>query len=121
MSDSMSKKVADRFLKEAMANMRTRRTGIDGVVIWVSPGEFSGADSQHGPRIKVMLGDKVTTEGLEEAVSVRLTNPPKVLGTLPAKVEKQVVKFINQNRNVLLGHWNGETDTEEMLKLIVSI
>lgn len=117
----MSKTVTDGFLKEAMANMRTRRTGIDGAVIWVSPGEFGGADSHHGPRINVMLGDKVTTEGLKVAVSVRLTNPLDVLGRLPANVEKQVVKFINKNRNVLVGHWKGETDTEEMLKLIVSI
>jgi hypothetical protein len=118
---TIEERVVARFLKEAMANIRTRRTGIEGAVIWVSPGEFGGKDSQHGPRIKVMLGNKVTTEGLDDAVSVRISDPPEVLGKLPGNVKKQVIKFVDLNRDVLLGHWKGETDTEEMLALIKSI
>lgn len=114
-------KVASRFLKEAMSNLRPRTTGVEGAVIWVSAGEFSGANLQHGPRIKVVLGEKITTEGLEDAVSVTLGDPPKVFGKLSGKLTKQVVTFVNQNRAALIRHWNGEIDTKEMLDLIERI
>ncbi len=116
-----STNVAARFLKEAMSNLRSRTTGVDGAIIWVSAGEFAGAELQHGPRIKVVLGEKITGEGLADAVSVTLGVPPKVLGELPGKVAKRVVAFINKNRDVLLRHWNGEIDTKEMLDLLESV
>jgi hypothetical protein len=86
----------------------------------VSCGEFAGADLQYGPRIKVMLGEKLTLEGLDEAVSVRLTDPPEVLGRLPSKIKGHVIRFVHQNRDILLRHWNGEIDTKEMLDLLTS-
>jgi hypothetical protein len=104
-----------------MSNLRPSTTGVVGAVIWISAGEFAGADAQHGPRIKVVLGEKITTEGLKDAVSVRLTSPPQVLGTLPGNVKRQVVKFINRNRNVLLRHWRGEIDAKEVIDQLVCI
>ena len=121
---SMAQHVAGRFAGfqlEAMSNLRSRTTGVEGTVIWVSAGEFAGVDSQHGPRLKVVLGDKITTEGLKHAVSVRLTTPPEVLGKLPGKVTRQVVEFVEKNRDVLLRHWNGEIDTKEMLDLLKAV
>jgi hypothetical protein len=114
----MAKRVAAKFQIEAMANLRPSTTGVEDAVIWVSAGEFSGKELQHGPRIKVVLGDKITTDGLANAVSVKLTNPPKILGKLPSKISRQVVKFVNLNREVLLRHWNGELDSKEMLELL---
>jgi len=118
---STAERVVARFQLEAMSNLRPKTTGVDGAVIWVSAGEFSGAELQHGPRIKVVLGNKITTEGLSEAVTVRLTNPPEVLGTLPGHVQREVVEFVNRNREVLLRHWNGEIDAKEMLDLLQSV
>ena len=123
MADELTQKVADRFktsefLLEAMSNLRPKTTGVEGAVIWISAGEFYGVDAQHGPRIKVMLGDRITNEGLKEAVSVRLTNPPVVLGTLPSKTRKQVVQFVEKNLDILLRHWNGELDSKETLNLL---
>jgi hypothetical protein len=38
-----------------------------------------------------------------------------VLGTPPDKIEREVVRFVNVNRDALLRHWYGETDAKEML------
>jgi hypothetical protein len=115
-----AERVAERCAFEpfAMSNLRPSDTGVDGAVIWVSAGEFAEIDLLHGPRIKVVLGDKITTEGLRDAVSARLTDPPVVSGRLPRGVKHQVMRFVNMNREVLLRHWNGEIDAKEMLDLL---
>jgi len=103
---------------EAMSNLRPKTTGIDGVVIWISAGEFAGVGAQHGPRIKVVVGEKITAEGLKESVSVTITKPPRVLGTLPGKVSTKVVRFVERNHDALIQHWNGELDAKEVLDLL---
>lgn len=117
---ALAERVVERYLI-AMSNLRTTDTGVAGTVIWVSSGEFAGADAKHGPRIKVAPGVKITPETLKDAVSVRLTSPPEVLGKLPGKVEKQVVKFVNTNRETLLRYWGGQLSTREMLDLIEKV
>ena len=119
--DKIIENIAARFQEktsefhlESMSNLLPKDTGVDGAVIWISAGEFYGVDAQHGPRIKVVLGRKITTE----AVSVRSTNPPVVLGDLPGKIRKQAVQFVEKNREVLLRHWNGELDSKETLNLL---
>lgn len=121
MSDSLSKKVAERFLLEAMSNLTEEDTGIEGVVIWVSAGEFGGVDLQHVPRVKVVLGTKIRSEGLDKAVTCTLTDPPRVLGALPGKSQKQVLAFLRKNRPVLRRYWNNEVSTREMLDLVESV
>ena len=106
------------FLLEAMSNLRPKNTGVEGVVIWISAGEFAGTEAQHGPRIKVVLGDKATSDGLKKAVSVRLTKPPVVLGKLPGKVQKQVLEFVAKNLDVLLRHWAGDLDSKDTIDLL---
>jgi hypothetical protein len=123
MADELTQKVADRFKTsefhlEAMSNLLPEDTGVDGAVIWISAGEFHGVDAQHGPRVKVVLGNKITTEGLRESVSVRITDPPVVLGSLPSNIRKQVIRFIERNRDVLIRHWNGELGAKETLNLL---
>jgi hypothetical protein len=110
--------LGNRIVLEAMSNLRPGDTGVEGAVIWISAGEFYGVDAQHGPRIKVVLGNKLTTEGLREAVSVRLTTPPMVLGKLSGKVEQQVIQFVELNRDVLLRHWSGKLDSKQAVNLL---
>lgn len=114
-----AERVSARFIEasfrvEAMANLLPRRTGIRGAVVWVSPGEFGGTDSRHGPRVKVMLVEKTTTEGIENSVSVTISQPPRVLGTLPGKIKSQVIRFVTLNHDLLLQHWRGEVDHVEV-------
>jgi hypothetical protein len=112
------RRIVARFLLEAMSNLPPQDTGVEGAIIWVSVGEFSGADLQHGPRVKVVPGNKITTENLQDAASVTITDPPRVLGTISGKIRRKVVAFVNQNRDTLLRYWNGELSTREMVGLI---
>jgi hypothetical protein len=117
--ESLPERVTRRFQKDAefelsaMSNLRPGATGIDGVIIWLSWGESSGAELKHGPRIKVIMGDKLTREAINKAVSVKLTVPPQVVGSLPGKLKQQVFRFIELNRQTLIDHWNGDTDSQE--------
>lgn len=121
MADETSQRVANRYLEkeasflvEAMSNLRSKHTGVEGAVIWISAGEFAGSTSQHGPRVKVVLGTKVTTDGLRDAVSVTVEAAPRVLGSLPGKIESAVVRWVQANNEPLLQHWNGELDAIEV-------
>jgi len=92
---SLAKQVAQRFAGFdlfAMSNLRSKTTGIEGVVLSSKPSWV--------------------------AVSVRLTTPPEVLGNLPGDIKKQVTRFVALNHEVLLRHWMGEIDSIEMGPLL---
>jgi hypothetical protein len=108
--------VADLFLA---SNLRSETTGIAGVVLWIFAGEFAGAEL--GPRIMVVVGDKISAELLRNAVTVRLTTPPEVMGEFPDAMRRQVIVFLERNRNVLLQHWDGELASREALDLLKRI
>lgn len=100
----------------AMTNLLRNRTGIDGVVIWVSPGEFAGKASVHGPRVKVALGNKTNTENLKGAATVTLETSPRIIGgELPAWAKKAVFKFIGLNLEVLLKFWDEGGDPVDLV------
>ena len=104
-----------------MSNLRPSDSGVSGAIIWVSAGEFEGKTIQHGPRIKVVLGVKVSSEGLKDAVTVTITKPPRVLGTLPANIKQQVVTFVELNYDVLVQYWTNAISTKEMLGRIIAV
>jgi hypothetical protein len=58
---------------------------------------------------------------LRDAVSVTISSPPRVLGSLPGHIEKQVFRFIDLNRDVLLAHWRGELDPGDVLEQLVRV
>src|SRR5687767_13033607 len=112
-------RVAARFIEDVgflSSTLRSEDTGVDGVVIWFFAGESSRNEAQHGPRVQVALGQKFTLDGLADSVSVTMTSPPDVLGTLPAEVAAQVVAFVDRNRDALLQHWRGEIDTRDAIE-----
>jgi hypothetical protein len=112
-------KYSERIEILAMSNLTSSDTGVDGVVIWVSAGEFSGKGSQHGPRIKVVSGSRITSEGLDKAATATLEDPPRFIGDLSVNKKKEVTAFIIKNRNVLLRYWAGGMSTREMIDSIV--
>jgi hypothetical protein len=114
-------KVAARFHEDAgylSSTLRSEDSGVDGTVIWFFAAEPSHAEAQHGPRIQVALGDRLTLEGLATSVGVTITSPPRVLGTLPPDVVKQVVEFVDKNRDALFTYWQGEMATSDVMDLI---
>lgn len=66
----------------------------------------------------MVVGDDIRADRLKDAVAVLFTDPPKVMGVLPGEVEQRVVRFVETNLAVLLGYWNGEMSTREMLELL---
>jgi hypothetical protein len=104
-----------------LSNLRTSATGIDGAVVWVSAGEFLEAEQHLGPRLMIVIGKSLRFDRLTDAISVRLTDPPEVLGELPDETERQVVQFVALNRDALLAHWRDETSMREMVDAITSI
>jgi hypothetical protein len=113
-----TERVNARFVDDAgflSSSLRSEDTGVDGTV-WFFAGEFSRDESQHGPRIQVSLGEKLTLDGLADSVSVTITSPPEVLGTLPVEATTQVVEFVDRNRDALLQHWDGEIDTGDVIE-----
>ena len=109
--------IPDLFLA---SNLQPVTTGVEGAVIWIFAGEFTGVEL--GPRILVVIGgDKMSAEWLRGAVSVRLTTPPEVVGKLPGAIRRLVIAFVERNRNVLLQHWNGELASKETLDLLQRI
>jgi hypothetical protein len=116
---SPADRVAARFNEDVgflSSTLRSEDTGVDGAVIWFFAGEFSRKEWQLGPRVQIALGRKFTLDGLADSVSVTMTSPPEVLGTLPAEVAALVVAFIERNRDALLQHWRGEIDTADAIE-----
>ena len=105
--------VVDLFLA---SNLQSETTGIEGVVLWIFAGEFTGTEL--GPRLLIVIGDKISAELLRNAVTVRLTTPLKVVAKLPGAIGRQVIEFVQKNRNVLLQHWNGELASKETIDLL---
>jgi hypothetical protein len=93
-----------------LCSIPPRLSGVDGDM-WFSEGEFMRHPSSHGPRILVAPRQKSRSEGLEGAVQVRLTSPPEVLGTLPGELARQVVQFVEKNRDLLFRYWKGGMST----------
>ena len=109
--------IPDLFLA---SNLQPETTGVEDTVIWIFAGEFTGVEL--GPRILVVIGgDKISAEWLRDAVSVRLTTPPEVVGILPGRIRRQIIEFVEKNRCVLLRHWNGELASRETLDLLERI
>ena len=101
-----------------MSNLTPEDSGIKGVVLWVSTGTVAGKKLKHGPRLKVYLGTSV--EGAKN-VSVTITKPPRILGDLPKRVERDVLKFIDLNFDLLLAHWKNEISSKKFLLNVKSI
>lgn len=112
----------DQVEREAMSNLRSKSTGVDGAILWVSAGEFEGKESQQGPRVKVILGQgRVTMEALQKAPSVKIKDGSLIQGRLKGSLLKKIQMFLDLNRTVLLDYWNQKIDTVQMAQEIKKI
>jgi hypothetical protein len=99
----------------AMSNILPEDSGIKGAVLWINPGTVGGKKLKHGPRLKVTL------HGSSTSVSVTITQPARILGKLPKKVEKDVFAFIALNYDLLMDFWNDKMGSKAFLNQIKSI
>jgi hypothetical protein len=101
------------------ASLSPASTGVDGAIVWIFAGEPTRNHLELGPRILVVLGARLTVDSLVDAVVVRLTSPPVVLGTLPPDVKATAVKFAALNCDLLHEYWRGELATAAMIDRLV--
>jgi hypothetical protein len=93
-----------------MANLRPQHTGLP-MVIWVS----EKGRARHGPRIKVSRQHGPKMDAMN-TVTVTVDDDPRVVGgELPPKDLDAVKRYIALNKGPLLGFWNGELDTVELV------
>jgi hypothetical protein len=96
-------------------------TGVDDAAIWIFAGEPTHNESALGPRILVVIGQRLAVDALVEAAAIRVSAPAEVVGTLPPSVARQAVAFVDVNRDVLHRYWLGGMSTADMLDLLVRV
>jgi len=107
---------------EAMSNLRSKSTGVDGAILWVSAGEFEGKECTHGPRVKVILGQgRVTMEALKKAPSIKIKDGSLLHGRVKGSLLKKIRMFLDLNRVVLLDYWDQKIDSVQMAHEIKKI
>ena len=101
----------------AMSNIYPDNSGIPHVV-WISIGLLNGVKrSPHSPRIWL-----TSKSGSNFNVTVTIEDEPKLIhGNLDTVTFDKVKQFITLNRDVLIAHWNDETDSYKALTQIKSI
>ncbi|CAN5319370.1 hypothetical protein BH09PSE1_BH09PSE1_01340 [soil metagenome] len=99
-----------------MANLRPKTTGLP-MTIWVR----HRGHARHDARVKVCraLGDKIDVDDM--AVVGICPQPALIEGALDAASLKVVQQWIVLNSDVLIGYWEGELDTAEMLQSLQKI
>ena len=101
------------------ASLRRETTGVDGAIVWVVAGEPTRNLLELGPRLRVVLGERLAADSLMDALPVRLTSPPTVLGMLPPSWEATAVEFASRNCDLLIGYWQGVLTTDETVDRLV--
>lgn len=107
-------KLGDEILICAMSNLRPKTTNLP-MVIWILS---KTGKEKHGPRIKAQnhYGDKIESGSW---FSLTIDDSPKVTGDtkdISSKDITKIKKFIIQNKDILLQHWNLDIDTNELFK-----
>ena len=94
-----------------MSNLRPKHTGLP-MVVWVS----HRGRTRHDARVKVCRtpGDRIDIDDMA-VVGIRPT-PTLIEGSLDAGSLKLVQKWIALNEATLIGYWDGELDTAELLQ-----
>ena len=121
---SSSESITARFVEHAgflASNLLPEHTGVEEAIVWIFAGEFSRTDAQDGPRILVVPGRELGIESLIDAVAVTVASPPVVLGCLPDQIEPQVIEWVERNRVVVLGYWQGEMATGDAIERLVRV
>lgn len=96
-------------------------TGVEGAVFGIVMGEPTCNETALGPRILVVPGARLSVDSLQDAAAVRVTTPPEIIGTLPPRLARKAVAFVEANRGVLNLYWLGEMGTGDAIDLLVGV
>jgi hypothetical protein len=106
---SISDELAERELVGEMVSFRNDVTGVDNTIFISTRGH-----TQHASRIKLAIDPPDSLNPLSETASVAIGSGDVVAGEVPAKLLRQVRKFIELNRDVLLDYWDYRIDTKQL-------
>lgn len=106
---TISDELAEREQLEHMVTYRKNITGVDNT-IFISP----GLRVRHAPRIKVAIEPPDSINPLSEQASVEISTGRVVAGEVSAALLRQVQKFIQLNRGVLLEYWDARITTDQL-------
>jgi hypothetical protein len=106
---TISDELAEREQLEHMVTYRKNITGVDNT-IFISP----GLRVRHAPRIKVAIEPPDSINPLSEQASVEISTGRVVAGEVSAALLRQVQKFIQLNRDVLLEYWDARITTDQL-------
>jgi Domain of unknown function (DUF4160) len=104
---TISDQLAEMEQLEHMVTYKKNVTGVDNT-IFISP----GVRVQHGPRVKVAINPPDSINPLSEQASVSISTGEVVAGEVSPALLKQVRKFIELNRDVLLEYWDARITTD---------
>jgi hypothetical protein len=101
--------LAEEELLEETVSYRKNVTGVDKT-IFISP----KGKTRHSPRIGLAIDPAHTVDPQSETAAVTTADGAVVAGAVPPDLLKQVRRFIDANRDVLLDYWEYRIDTEEL-------
>jgi hypothetical protein len=113
---TISDELAEREQLEHMVTYRKNITGVDHT-IFISP----GLRVRHAPRIKVAIDPPDSINPLSDQASVEITTGNVVAGEVSAALLRQVQKFIQLNRDVLLEYWDARITTDQLQARLTAI
>jgi len=116
---TISDELAERELLGDMVNYKKKTTGVDNTVFISQKGY-----ARHGARIKIAIEPPDSIDVTSKTASVSISSGKIVAGDkakVSAALLKQVEKFIELNRPVLLDYWNAKISTEELQERLKAV
>jgi hypothetical protein len=107
---------AERELLDEMTSFRKKETGVDNTV-FISPKGFT----RHAPRIKLAIDPPDSFDPRGETAAIMIDGGKVVAGEVPPKLLKQVRRFIDLNRGVLLDYWDYKISTPQLYERLKPI
>jgi len=106
----ISDELAERERLGDMVNYRKNVTGVDNVIFISQKGY-----ARHAARIKLAIAPPDSIDVTSETASIEIDSGQVVAGEVSdTQLRKQVQKFIELNRAVLLDYWNARIDTDQL-------
>jgi hypothetical protein len=106
-----AEELAERELAGHMTSLRKKYTGVDNTIFVSTKGY-----GRHAPRIKIAIDPPDSFNEACESASMAI-HDFNIRGAYVApRIVEQAKQFIERNRDVLLGYWNGEFDTGELFE-----
>jgi antitoxin component of RelBE/YafQ-DinJ toxin-antitoxin module len=98
-----------------MPAFRERTTGVSNTIF------ISAKVPRHVPRIKVAVDPPTHLNRFGDNASVAVADGITLEGKLPSRVHRQVTRFLDLNRDVLIDYWEQRIDDDELRERLRSI